>query len=320
MKKWKKVLIIVVAVVLIAIITIVASVIIHNKEASKRAGELAKYENWRSATIDKIADYCKIDLDKVNKIRVSISDAEKKNVGYIVDGENDVRVDYILSEEKIVKELINKLADVEVYGVKEEIWEKYDKEREWSLKFYVDDMDYSLVIGGNSMEQEGVEALTINVFHSGAGASRFDEFPDPNKYMGSEICLIYDQELIEYVYNLREKYVRNIKVEDILKIYEMDEPEMFFAYENSGMRMREDFDITSDEVFTHLYTFPIDDFEGYIVLEKENDGRDGKEGGTGKAKDYISYTDIVSVEIFNNNGESIDFFNATKQELEDFLK
>lgn len=313
--KLKKLLLVIGIFIVLVIVVIVVAIAIHNIQAKKRAGKFAKYETWRSATVEQLADYCDMDLDRIDKICLTIHDAEKKGIGYITDNEKQVRVDYIVSDKKIINELISRMKDIKVYGVGEKIWKDYDGVVDWDLELYIDDVEYALVFDGGNIGGNIAESLNVNTYYKGAGNIFFEEFPTPSDCLWSNYSLIYNENLIEYIYEWQSKYVSNITVENILDIYNKGDTELFFAYENSGGREREDFDILSKEIHTLLYTFPIEDFEGYIVVEKQDEGQ---EMGT-DLKDYISYTDIVDVMIYNDKGDSVDFLNATSEEIVKFL-
>lgn len=313
MKRNKKRLI-VMSVMAMIVITVIVMVVIHNIEAEKRAGEFAKYENWRSATIDKVADYCDIDLDKVNKIQLRIYDAEDKNIGYIVDGEKDVSVTYIVDDEDEIGKLIEKLRNIKVYGAWHKLKEDKTITSEWELKLYVEGMEYALsFIYGDIQDEENVEVLRINVTYTEFPECN-NEFPDPDQYLWSDRCLIYNEELAKYLYDMYNRYIKNISTENILNIYDEGNTEKFFAYENSGGRMKDGYDMWGDEIYSLMYTFPIEDFNGYVLLEKQSAGIDNEEGKP------TFYTDIIDVKIYNEAGESIDFLNTTRKVLEEFLR
>ena len=46
----------------------------HKVEGTIRGGEITKYEVWKSSTVEKVAEYCDLDLEKVEKVELSFYD------------------------------------------------------------------------------------------------------------------------------------------------------------------------------------------------------------------------------------------------------
>lgn len=253
-------------------------------------------------------------LDGIDKIRIRIYDSEKKGIGYIVDGEKKVSVYYIIDDEKIIHELVKHIKDVKIYGAFEKVWENYEKRCDWGIDFYMNDKEYKMELNGGNIENKSAEGIYIGTGYVENEGRTSKEFPDLEAYMLATSNLTYNQNLDDYICDFVKKYIRNITVEEILDIHTEGIMEKFLGYENDGGRDPKDYSITSNELYTNLYTLPIEDFDGYIVLEKENECIDYADGSSDV------YKDIIDVKIYKNTGESIDFMNSTREQVEEFLE
>lgn len=306
-KKFFKVTVIVVGAMAIVSLLIIC---VHRIEGSLRGGEITKYENWRSATVEKTANYCDINLDKVNKIRIDYYEPKKYEIGYLTNNPNYDSVFYMIYDKEEIDKLISKIKDVKMYGVWENTYEYYEESSlNWEIRLYVDDKEYALTLRGGYVEgYEDVEELMVNIEHKDFPMNK-DEYPDPSRCLWSDSTLIYNQSLSKYIYELYGKCIKDVTVADIINIYDSANPERFFSYDNDGGKDRTYEEKVADGLHIIRYTFRIADFDGYVLVEKQNEAIDDK-----------VYTDILGVKIYNNAGDSIDYLNSTKAQIEEFLK
>ncbi len=306
-KKFFKITGIVVAAIAVVLVLLFG---VHRLEGYLRGGKITKYENWKSATVEKTARYCDINLDEVNKIRIDFYEPKKYEIGYLTNNPDYNSVFYMIYDEEEIEKLISQLRDVRMYGIWEDSYEYYEESSlDWKISLYVDDKEYVLTLSGGYIEgYEDVEELKVDVKHKDFPLTK-DEYPDPAYVLWSNSTLIYNQNLNEYVYDLYERCIKDITVENILSIYDEGNPELFFAYENNGGKGRSYEEKVADGLHILRYTLQIADFDGYIVVDKQNESK-GEE----------VFTDILGVKIYNNAGEYIDYLNSDRAEVEAFLK
>ena len=282
-------------------------------EVKKRAGEYGKYENWCSAKVQTIMNRCDIKLEDVDKIRIEIDNSQAKDIGCEVDGKKASSVYYIIEDEEIIEDILEKIDDIRVYGAKQSVRDLNSTE-ECRLVICSNKEEYALYLDLNSINGENyVETANISVLHKDFPNPN-DKYPNPSISTLSEWGLIYDVSLVEYIEDICREKIEYISVENIIDIYDDGDLTKFWAYENGGRRAKEDVNVLTAEKHTHMYTFPIKDFDGYALLERQNEAVSGGEG-----EGSTLYTDVLDAKIYNNSGEYVDFMKASRDEVEAFL-
>ena len=282
-------------------------------EVKKRAGEYGKYENWCSAKVQTIMNRCDIKLEDVDKIRVAISYSENKGIGYETEGKKKSSVYYIIEDEAIIEEILEKIKDVKIYGAKQSV-EELKTVQECTLRICSEKEEYAFYMNFSSFEgEDSVEHVGLSIMH--ADFPKYKEgYPETYWSLLSDKGLIYDANLIEYIEDICRERIEYISVENVIDIYDDGDLTKFWAYENGGMRTKEDVNMLTAEKHTHMYTFPIEDFDGYALLERQN------ECDLDENDNPVILVDVLDAKIYNNSGEYVDFMKASRDELEAFLR
>lgn len=287
----------------------------HRIEGTIRGGKITKYEVWKSSTVEKVAEYCDLDLEKVEKVELYFYNPLENKIGYLENNFNYDSVEYFIYDKEIIKELISRLSDVKMYGVNDGFDYYEEVTYNWKLKIVVEDVEYAMTLTGGSVSgQDKAELLNVDVQHRDTPVV-YDTYPNTAVCTWAEDSLIYGESLNDYIFELYEKQIKDIKVEDVLVLKDDGNLDKFLSYENSGAKGKSYKEQLKDEHHTLVYELRMADFDGYIIVEKESESISNSEQ-TGTV-----FNDVTAVTIYKNNSEeSIDFMNSSKAQIEEFLK
>lgn len=287
----------------------------HKIEGTIRGGEITKYEVWKNATVEEVAEYCDLDFEKIEKVQLYFYDPLGHNIGYIEDNFDYDSVEYFIYDKAVIKELVNRLKDVKMYGVNDSFDYYEETTYNWKLKIVVEGVEYAMTLSGGTVAGEDkAEMLNVDVQHRDVPVV-YDEYPNVAMCTWGEKSLIYGEKLNDYVFELYEKYIKDITVADIISMKEEENLDKFLSYENSGAKGKTYKEQLEDEHHTLVYELRIADFEGYILVEKENESISNSDNSE------TVFNDVTAVTIYKNGSEeSIDFMNSSKAEIEEFLK
>lgn len=317
----------------VLVLTIIATIIGVNYIKAKRQEELnkkleskedgiEKYLTGKSATVEEFLAECDLTISDINAMTIGM---------YIEDEFNRFYID----DETVVKNMCEMLNDVVIHGVNGEIISsKYETGQKWRIILY-SDKEYSFVIRGFETTDDNIDSLMVGVSYDGNDSSIYyrmingerEEWDIAELIESYSRQLIMNENITEYIYDIYEENIRNITKEEMMRLKsegKIERQDIFkFNYKKMGNGSVEGYISEDGEAVglnTIIYYFPIDGTECYIEVERESTTVHKEVNIDGKIfEEPVFRNDIVRVEIHNKSGDELDFYKATKEELEEFI-
>ncbi len=226
---------------------------------------------------------------------------------------------YYFEDEEIVEKILDAIDGVKFLGSSnDDIAFELLKNRSWDIVFYKKNSDYSIRMIGYDTKYDGVNivrASTVAVDYKTIGSPLYPDF-----YWIMDCENVYIKEdIYNRIYNVYVENVREISVSQIEQLRESKSTNLkdYFIYLHKFEEDINYYDENNELRVVLVYKFPIENTDNYVILQKFN------EGGTSTADGVITKPplhDIISVEVCNDEGEKLDLFQCSKEELEEFLQ
>ncbi|MBP3338456.1 MAG: hypothetical protein J6L69_03545 [Lachnospiraceae bacterium] len=316
------------AIACVGLLVFFGSIKVINMQRNKKVEEIKvsgfkidDYLTGKDATVEEYMKAAKLDLDEVNGITIGVPVNGKIKKYYIDDA-------------TVVEDIKEYVRDIEIKGINSErVREKYKKGNSWDLQFY-SDAEYGFAINAHKTSDEGVFFTWVYVgydenidmlYYKMKDGKRVEWFIDEytESYAGQ---IIMDDNIESYIRKIYEENVRHINKDDIKKLFDKGQIELedIFKYEYDYVRDSSIPEYVFDDgreemLYTKIYHFKLSDSKSYLQVERGGYVIDNSTEEDGYLKPTFGY-DIVNVQLVNGEGEIIDFYDITKEELEEFLE
>lgn len=281
---------------------------IEKKKEQVTENPMKVYDDGKTADFSDYLDFCGWKADDIKRIVIGVKDGEEKECKYYFDDEENIEA------------LIDKLESITFHGTSDRI-EDTLKENRWSLQLISDSKEYSITIYGYGSDGKNTEVTNFAGFYKYYSSMFSEHFPAMEKVVGG--CqLLYDEELTEYLYQMYEDNVHNITLDDILTLKDKEKIEIYdyFRYKHTACVGKLIPNTELEKELTNIFKFYIEGTDSYVELEKYNFCGLRKYVDGVMIEDMPANHAVVRYEIFNESGESIDFFESSKEDIEEFLK
>ncbi len=300
-----KFFIIVTVIVFILVMAIVAIVgYINKKQFEEKKLQAMKdafkaYETGVTVEFSDYLEYCEWEKNDINAIVLGLS----------IDGSNVTN--HYIDDNKVIDEIIKVFEDAEFCGANDNVLEECNDIRA-EIQFIGEGKEYSLVIRCNDTDYEGVEIgymTTCYPFYNGATSTSF-----PDLYKVTRRPIFYNENIYSKLLDIYNENIEEITIDKIKEFKTENSTELteYYRYMHTWVDTKNFLDEKGDLRITWISQFPIKGTDCYMEVERYNEGG----GGSG---DENTHLEIIRVEIFNESGESIDLFECSDEEFENFI-
>lgn len=291
-------------IILAFVASIIAIIWIKVKENAEQSKVEKRLDNF---TMESYENGVEVKFTKVlSRCDVEEEDLEGIVLGVDSDGSGIVR--YYIDDKEIINKVMDKLKEITVIGMTDPADEFVEREEDWDIHLYPSNQYFAVRIYGKSTPDTDCYRTSVNaVEKSGFYAKSKWYHNDLWKMFKSETQLVYTKDMEDFIKEILDKYVVEITLDEVISGCSGEKPDMasVFRYKHSS----ENGDGKLTRSATRVYKFPIKNVNGYFLMEKVEATADG-----------YPKSDILRMEMYNDEGQALNIFEANEEEIRKFLQ
>ena len=307
MKKIKKIFSVKTFIILLCIVSIVCVIYIKYKADERQKLVLSRlgdtmdgYKGEQSGTLGKALEYCELKTYDIDAIAVGVD----------LDGKCVRR--YYIKDRMVVSKIVEKLDSMEVYEMIDTAEDFVSQDVSWDIFVYPQESKYALRFYGQDTKEDGCCQTTVTATNKKSYLLSLDDLTDElTTVFGSSSQLMYNTDVISFIEDIIKEYITKISVDRIKVICQQEEInyESLFVYEHTPGEVGSTEVVNGLGNATMIYQFPLQDNEGYLLLEKEAFIGNG-----------VPRINLLRLELYNAEGEMLDLLQADVEEIVPFVE
>ena len=185
-------------------------------------------------------------------------------------------------------------------------------ERKWAVQMFAGSW-YTLILSAETTESENCDVINVDIAlrnNMRVGANLDTWVTDTWE---TDSFLLFDEQMQEFLEEIYDEYVDNITLDTLESWKKLDKVELenVFCHRHSVGKETKLKDENSQSVPVYIYDFPIDGTDCYVCVVKKRD--------VDTTVVNRSDVDIAYIRICNSEGEQIDFYDSSIEDIQEFI-
>lgn len=219
---------------------------------------------------------------------------------------------YYIDNKEALNKIMSKITEVDLY-TRNDSELNGEFKRKWMLQLF-SECGYSIKLDGRDSYSEKCDIVEVNTVHKLTWSGLLSEYSPAYDIWGTRELLVFDGGINELLLDIYKEYVKYISVEDIISIKNKETVELtdIFKYRHSVKKEIKTVDKEEKDRYAAQYDFEIEGTDCFMRVIK---ARIYNQSVINNKQNEILY-----IRIYNKNGEKIDFFESSVDEIKDFVE